>query len=92
MKLKLLLFFLLFLLVLSIAFAVPLTIKLTPAKSPRGFQAFWDIGFIIVYDIDNLTEDELNKLLVHEYQHQLCWDLFGIYSKDIYDHSKRCFV
>ena len=91
MKQKLLLIALLSIVLIS-SIASALTIKYTPAPSPRDFGAFWDIGFIVIYDVDNLTDEELNELLVHEYTHQLCWDLFDIYPKDIYDHSPRCFT
>lgn len=69
-----------------------LTIKLVTYPNPIGLKAFWDIDSIIIYEYDKLTDEEFNELLVHEYAHQLCWDLFGIYPKNIYDHDKRCFT
>lgn len=81
-----------FLLVMPIASAYPLTIKYTTASSPIGAKALWQIGFIQIYEYDKLSIEEINKLLEHEYQHELCWQLFKIYPKDIYDHSPRCFT
>lgn len=69
-----------------------MTVKYTPASHPQGFDAFWSINFIIIYEYDEKTDEEITDLLVHEYTHQLCWELFGIYPKNIYDHSERCFI
>ena len=69
-----------------------LTLKLTTASSPLGLGGFWDINFIIIYEVDKLEPGVLNELLVHEYQHQLAWELFGIYPKNIYDHNECCFI
>lgn len=82
----------LFLVLVSSTYAYPMTIKYTTASSPRGFMGFWDINFIIIYDVDELSEYELNQILVHEYTHQLCWELFGVYPKNVYDHDSRCFT
>lgn len=93
MRIKLLLSFLvLFTLAMPVVFAESITLKYTPASSPNGFQAFWDIDFIIIYDIDTLTQEELTQLLIHEYTHQLCYSLFGVYSNNIYEHDPRCFT
>lgn len=76
--------------VLGILFV--LTLKLTTAKHPLGYKGYWDINFIIIYDIDSLTNDEFKEILIHEYTHQLCWELFGIYPTNIYEHNSRCFT
>ena len=74
-----------------LVFAI-ITLKLVPYSSPREFGGFWDVNFIIIYDVDKLTQGKYMEFLRHEYQHQLCWDLFGIYPKNVYDHSSRCFI
>ena len=80
---------LIFLVLISSSYA--LTIKYTTASHPIA-KALWQMDFIIIYNVDERTDEEINELLVHEYQHQLCWDLFGIYPENLYDHSERCFV
>jgi len=70
-----------------------ITVKFVEHSEPTNrFSAFWDINFIIIYDVDELTDYQIKEYLAHEYRHQLCWDLFGIYPKTVYDHSDRCFV
>lgn len=69
-----------------------LVLKLTTATSPIGLGALWDIGFIVIYNYDELTEDAYKELLAHELRHQLAWDLWGIYPSNIYDHDSCCFI
>ena len=79
--------------VLLVLILFALTLKLFPSPEPTGrFQAFWDIDFIVVYNADKLSYERFKEVLVHEFQHQLCWDLFKIYPKNVYDHNPRCFI
>lgn len=89
---KYILLLILFIVLISSAFAF-ITLKYIPAPHPTGkYSAYWDINFIIIYDYDSKTDYQIRQELIHEYVHQLCWDLFGIYPKNIDYHDERCFT
>ena len=68
---------------LLILFAV-ITLKLATFPHPTGeFIAWFEIpNFIMVYDVDSLSEEEYHDILVHEYVHYLAWNLFGVHPQD----------
>lgn len=67
-----------------------IVLRLINAPHPTGeYEAWFEIpNVIIIYDYDKLTHDQYNNLLVHEYQHFLCWSLWKIHPQD----HDRCFV
>ena len=68
-----------------------MTIKYTTAHHPE-MSALWQINHITIYDYDSKTAEKIYDELVHEYVHQLCYDLFDIYPEGLKDHSDRCFT
>ena len=61
-----------------------ITIKYSPAPHPTGeWDAWFEIpNFIIIYDYDSKTSEEIDDLLVHEYVHYLAWNLWGVHPQD----------
>jgi uncharacterized protein YjaZ len=65
-----------------------ITLKLTTAKH-NIYAGWFEIpNFILIYDYKNLSKEEFNEILVHEYTHYLCWKLFKVHPQD----HQRCFT
>ena len=74
----------------STTLAETITLKLVSFPHPTGeYDAWFEIpNFIIIYNVNDLTEEQYNTYLVHEYQHYLCWKLWKIHPQN----HERCFI
>ena len=60
-------------LLVNIVNADSITLKYNPAPHPTGEYLCWfEIpNFIIIYDYDSMTDEQINQCLIHEYSHYL---------------------
>lgn len=65
-------------------------LKTFPFPHPTGeFGGWFEIPNVIyIYDVDNLTDEQYKKILIHEYCHYLCWELWKVHPQD----HKKCFT
>lgn len=79
--------FVLFLLCAVSVSAESVTLKLVNFPHVTGeFDGWFEIpNFIIIYNVNKLSDQDYHDLLVHEYYHYLAWRLWKIHPQD---HSR----
>lgn len=75
--------------ILYILFAF-IILKLCSFPHPfEDYKAWFELpNTIIIYNYDKLTNEDYTKLLIEEYQHYLCWELWKIHPQN----HERCFI
>ena len=68
----------------SLVSAETITLKLVNFPHVTGeYDGWYEIpNYIIIYNVNELSEEDYYDLLVHEYVHYLYWKLYKIHPKD----------